>query len=231
MNEKRQIIALSGGFSIEPRNKRMDRYILSSVENKKPKICFLPTASGDSKNYVKRFYNFFEKENCEPVHLPLFKATITNLEEFILNQDIIYVGGGNTKNMLAIWKDWGLDDILKKAYHNGVLLCGVSAGSLCWFEQGLTDSIPEKLTKIDCIGLLEGSNSPFCNFGSAKMDTYREMIKNNKIIPGIATEIGVGLHYVNENLIKVISSRKGVNAYDISKKSEQLISGNLLELV
>jgi len=91
------IIATSGGFAIEPRNKRLDRYILSQSSASRPKICFIPTASGDSKNYIQRFFNFFEKENCVPTHLKLFKADVENREDFLLSQDILYVGGGNTK--------------------------------------------------------------------------------------------------------------------------------------
>lgn len=213
MEIKRTIIATSGGFSIEPRNKRMDRYILSQVNAQRPKICFIPTASGDSKNYIKRFYNFFEKENCDGSHLSLFKGNIVDFEAHLLHQDIIYVGGGNTKNMLAIWKDWGIDEILKQAYNQGTLLCGISAGSLCWFEQGLTDSIPGKLTALDGLGLIKGSNCPFLNGSENKKERYLELIEQRTLKPGIATEIGVAVHYENEQLISVIASRKYAKAY------------------
>ncbi len=210
---KRKIIATSGGFAIEPRNKRLDRYILSQSNSNNPKICFIPTASGDSENFIHRFYRFFEKEKCIPNHLSLFKGNVLNIREFILDQDIIYVGGGNTKNMLAIWREWSLEPILKKAYNQGILLCGISAGSLCWFEQGLTDSIPGPLTSLDCLGLLKGSNAPFFNTKPSKKDRYIELMESKVILPGIATEIGVGLHYENGQLIRLISSRKDARAF------------------
>src|SRR5690606_24677021 len=133
----RQIIAMGGGgFSMEPDNTLLDEYILCQSKAKKPNICFIPTASGDSDGYIQRFYNFFEKKECKPFHLSLFKGHTDRIEEFILSHDIIYVGGGNTRNMLVLWREWGVDKFLRKAYENGVLLCGISAGSICWFEEG-----------------------------------------------------------------------------------------------
>ena len=118
-------MATSGGFAIEPQNKRIDKYILSQSNSKKPKICFIGTASGDSKNFIQRFYNFFKKEDCVPGHLDLFRGNVIDIENFILNQDILYVGGGNSRNMLAIWKDRGVDKIIRKAYTKGILMSGI----------------------------------------------------------------------------------------------------------
>ncbi len=137
----KQIIALGGGgFSMEPENSLLDKYILQQSMKKNPKICFLATASGDSENYISRFYHFFEKQDCQPSHLSLFNPSTRNIESFLLDKDIIYVGGGNTKNLLVLWKEWGLDTILKKAWEQGIILAGISAGSICWFEEGVTDS-------------------------------------------------------------------------------------------
>ena len=221
MEVTRKIIATSGGFAIEPRNKRLDKYILSQSNSKNPKICFIGTASGDSQNFIKRFYNFFKKENCRPSHLQLFKGNVEDIESYILNQDIIYVGGGNTKNMLAIWRDWGIDETLKKAYEKGVLMTGISAGSLCWFEQGLTDSIPGKYTSLDCLGFLKGSNCPF--FNEEKKKTYIELMKSKKIKTGIASEIGVAIHYEDEKIKRVVSSRKNAKAYEYVFSGKKLM--------
>ena len=129
----RQIIAMGGGgFSMEPDNPLLDRYILKQAGTEKSKICFLPTASGDSEQYISRFYNFFNKQNCDPSHLSLFNPPSRDLEKFILEKDILYVGGGNTKNLLALWKEWELDSILRKAWEEGVILAGLSAGAICW---------------------------------------------------------------------------------------------------
>jgi len=115
--------------------------------------------------------------------------------------------------MLAIWRDWGIDLILKKAYEKGIILAGISAGSLCWFEQGLSDSIPGKLTALKGLNLLKGSNCPFFDAGKDKQKIYPEMIRSKNILPGVATEVGVGIHYENEKLIGVVTSRKGAKAY------------------
>ena len=127
----RQIIAMGGGgFSMEPDNPLLDHYILKQAETANPKICFLPTASGDSEQYISRFYSFFNDQNCDPSHLSLFNPPSRDLESFVLEKDILYVGGGNTKNLLALWKEWGLDSILRKAWEEGVILAGLSAGAI-----------------------------------------------------------------------------------------------------
>ena len=151
----RQIIAMGGGgFSMEPDNLLLDQYILSQAHTDVPKICFIPTASGDADNYIERFYEAFEKLVCKPSHLSMFSLNFIDLKAYVLQQDILYVGGGNTRNMLSLWQEWGLDTILKGAYKKGIILAGISAGSICWFEEGVTDSMNNKLSKIDCLGFL-----------------------------------------------------------------------------
>ncbi len=214
MEIKRHIIATSGGFGIEPENKKMDLYILSLCNSDNPRICFLPTASGDDKNYIERFYGFFNKENCKPSHLSLFRGNISNIENHLLEQDVIYVGGGNTRNMMAIWKDRGVDEMLKNGYGKGIIMAGISAGSLCWYEEGITDSIPGKYTRMECLGFLKGSNCPFADKG--KKETYIKMIEEGEMKEGVATEIGVGVHYENEKIKCIFASRENAKAYLIS---------------
>ena len=149
----KQIIALGGGgFSMEPENPLLDLYILEQAQAQRPKICFVGTASGDSAGYIERFYTAYKTLLCEPSHLSLFKLPEGDLEEFVLDKDIIYVGGGNTRSMLALWREWGMDDILRKAYDRGIVLAGLSAGSICWFEQGVTDSVTGHLGPIQGLG-------------------------------------------------------------------------------
>lgn len=134
----KQIIALGGGgFSMEPENPLLDSYILKQSKEINPKICFIPTASGDADNYIARFYDFFKTQNCRPTHLSLFNPPTRDLEEFILEKDIIYVGGGNTKNLLVLWREWGLDKILKKAWEKGIVLAGISAGVFAGLKRAL----------------------------------------------------------------------------------------------
>jgi dipeptidase E len=213
----RQIIALGGGgFSMEPDNPLLDSYILKQANKTNPKICFIPTASGDAENYITKFYNFFNEQSCQPSHLSLFKPPTRDLEAFILEKDIIYVGGGNTKNLLALWKEWGLDRILKKAWDQGIVLAGISAGSICWFEEGVTDSFGDKLGPLTCLGFLQGSNCPHYDGELDRRPTYQNLVRSKQIQSGIATDDGVALHYIEQELTKIISSRPFAKAYRVS---------------
>ncbi len=216
---KRQIIALGGaGFSSDSDNPRMENYILSQSNKENPKICFIPTASGDAETYIQSFYSAYEKKNCFPSHLSLFRGHTEHIEEFILEQDILYVGGGNTKNMLTLWREWRLDQIIRKAYQNGTILSGVSAGSICWFEQGLTDSIPNQLTKLECLGFLEGSNCPHFDGEPERQEVYRKMIQSGEMKPGIACDDGVALHFIDEKLEKIVASQLNKHALKFEMK-------------
>jgi len=220
---KRQIIALGGGgFSMEPENPLLDHYILQQSDKQLPKICFIGTASGDSIDYIERFYKSFKEKNCVPNHLSLFKGNTDKIEAFILQQDIIYVGGGNTRNMLVLWKEWGLDEILIKAYKNGTILSGLSAGAMCWFEEGLTDSVPNQLNKLDCLSILPGSNCPHFDGESERQNIYKDKIRNGEMKNGFACDDGVGLHFINEDLKAVISSRATGYAYKFKLENKVL---------
>ncbi len=212
----RQVIALGGGgFSMEPENPLLDLYVLNQSGKTKPKICFVPTASGDSDNYISRFYKFFEHQNCEPSHLSIFKPQTRDLHSFLLEKDIIYVGGGNTKNMLILWKEWGIDTILKKAWEQGIVLAGISAGSICWFEEGVTDSYGDGLESNQCLGLLKGSNCPHYDGEANRRPSYHQLMAAGKIKSGIATDDGVALHYIDQELSEIVSSRANTKAYKV----------------
>ncbi|MGH2344977.1 MAG: Type 1 glutamine amidotransferase-like domain-containing protein, partial [Chloroflexota bacterium] len=154
-----QIVAMAGGgFSMEQENPLLDRYVLSLARSARPRVLFLQP--GDSPSYFERFHAAFDRLPCEHAHLSLFAPGVADIRALLLAQDVIYVGGGNTKSMLALWREWGLDRVLREAWQNGVVLCGISAGAICWFEQGVTDSIPGSLTPLQCLGLLPGSACP-----------------------------------------------------------------------
>ncbi|WP_409306003.1 Type 1 glutamine amidotransferase-like domain-containing protein [Peribacillus sp. SCS-155] len=212
----RQIIALGGGgFSMEPQNPLLDSYILNQSKKPQPKICFIPTASGDSDNYISRFYQFFEQQNCQPSHLSLYKPPTRDLEGYILEKDIIYVGGGNTKNLLALWKEWELDIMLRRAWEQGIILTGVSAGSICWFEEGVTDSYGDGLEPIKCLGFLKGSNCPHYDGEIDRRPTYHNLIASKKIKGGVAADDGVSVHYIEQEISNIVSSRPGAKAYKV----------------
>src|SRR5262249_48177214 len=137
-----QIITMGGGgFSMEPDNPLLDKYVIAQTGKERPRVCFLGQASSEAPLYIINFYNAFNKLDCRASHLSLFQPHTADLAGFLGEQDIIYVGGGNTKSMLAVWREWQLDKILLDTAKNGTVLAGISAGCICWFEQGLTDSI------------------------------------------------------------------------------------------
>lgn len=209
-SSKRQIIAMGGGgFSEEPDNPLLDLYVLQQSTASHPKVCFLPTASGDSDGYAVSFYQAFGRYNCKASHLSFFRPHTADIEDFICSQDIIYVGGGNTKSMLAIWREWGMDQILRKAYQHGVILSGLSAGAICWFGQGATDSVFKKVSAISALGILEGSFCPHFEAAPLRQEAFPRMIKTGEMKPGYAVDNCAALHFKNEELDKIVCSVKG----------------------
>ncbi len=155
--------------------------------------------------------------------MSLFNLPTKDLEAFVLDQDVVYVGGGNTKSLLALWKEWKLDVYLRAAWKNGVILTGISAGSICWFEEGLSDFFPGELNKLQCLGFLNGSNCPHYDGEENRRPAYHKLILNGEISEGVAAEDGVALHYVGTKLERVVSSRPDAKAYFVKKKSEKVV--------
>ncbi|MBY6036773.1 peptidase E [Fictibacillus nanhaiensis] len=217
----KQIIAMGGGgFSMEPENKKLDRYILSQCKKEQPTICFIPTASGDAEGYIERFYHAFKTENCKPAHLSLFSPP-HNIEEFVSQQDIFYVGGGNTKNLLALWREWELDLLLKKAYEEGKILAGLSAGSLCWFEEGVTDSFGP-LRGLQCLGFLKGSHCPHYDGEEDRRPAFHKLIREG-LKAGYAADDGTALHFMDGELHHSVSSRENAKTYYVQLKNEEVV--------
>jgi dipeptidase E len=214
-----QIVALGGGgFSTEPDNARLDDYVLGLASRPRPRVCFVPTASGDADSYVVRFYRAFPVGRCEPTHLGLFSRTVRDLRAFVLGQDVVYVGGGNTASLLAVWRVHGLDRVLREAWERGVVLCGVSAGALCWFEGGVTDSFGPDLTPLpDGLGLLPGSHCPHYDSEPRRRPAYHQLIAAG-LPGGLAADDGVGLHFVGPDLAHVVSSRPAARAYRVESR-------------
>src|SRR5262245_2380311 len=174
----KQIIAMGGGgFSMEPDNLALDRYVLEQTRKPRPRVCFVPTASGDSLDYINRFYASFQTLDCEPSYLAVFSGPTGSWRDYILEQDVIYVGGGTTRNLLAVWREWGLDEILREAWARGIVLTGISAGSICWFEDGITHSIPGSLTPLRCLGFLKGSNCPHYDGEADRRPAFHRLLR------------------------------------------------------
>ena len=224
MNQnKKQIICIGGGGFSTKENPLMETYILGQSGKKKPKVCFVGTASGDPEWYKRMFYSSFKKLDCVPSDLSLFKPPVGSLEKYVLGKDVMYVGGGNTRNLLALWKLWGLDKIMKKALDNGIVLCGASAGSICWFEEGVTDSWTKPLMPLKCLGFLKGSNCPHYDSEKNRRPSYQRMLAQKKIKGGYAAEDGVAIHFINGAIARFVSSRPQSKAYKVGLQKGKVV--------
>lgn len=218
MSRSRHVFAMGGGFLADPENNlHLERYFRDLTGSEAPRVLFVPTASGDNEPYQLRFFQAFTRLGCRPAVLQFFKRTPQDLEGFIMQHDAITVGGGNTRTMLAIWRDWGLDAMLVRAYERGIPLGGSSAGSICWFEHGITDSIAGPLTSLRCLGLVAGSNCPHYDSEPERRPTYRTMVASGEVPAGHAADDGVGLHYVDGAFLRAVANRPRAMAWSLTR--------------
>jgi peptidase E len=207
-----------GGFSMEPDNLLLDDHVLSLARQlrgrERPRVCFLGTASGDAEGYVANFYAAFARRS-EATHLGLFDRKVGDVESFLLDQDVIYVGGGNTANMLAIWRIQGVDRGLARAWEAGVVLTGLSAGSNCWFESSTTNSFGPLAALKDGLGLLSGSHSPHYDSEPARRPTFQRLIASGELPDGLAVDDGAALVFQGTELAEVVASRPAARAYRV----------------
>lgn len=220
-----------GGFSMEPDSPLLDDFVLSLARRQPARVCFLPTAGGDSPAYVARFYRTFAGR-CLPADLTLIDSALprrpartSELERFVEQQDVFYVGGGNTAHLLALWRAHGLDQLLREAWQRGAVLCGVSAGMNCWFAASITDSFGDLAVLDDGLGLLEGSACPHYDGEEGRRAAFHRAISDG-LSAGYAADDGVGLHFVGRELMAAVSSRPGANAYRVA-----LVAGQVSEEV
>ena len=218
MSSTGDIIAIGGGgFGRHPNNPIIERYILEQSPKEKPNVLFIPTASAENRYYTVSFYQAFNQLNCTPMHLDFFTRT-PRLDSLINKQDIIYVGGGNTKSMLAVWREWKLDKLLKKAYERGAILCGVSAGAICWFQKGVTDSWASNLNVMDCMGFTEGCCCPHYDGEKDRRPSVEKFILDKKIDSCYALDDGAALHLKNGIIHTGVSFYQGASVWDVSLK-------------
>jgi dipeptidase E len=205
---------------MEPENPLLDLFVLSLARSETPRVCFLPTASGDSADYILRFYRSFSRMDCRPSDLQLFDREIDDLEAYVLAQDVIYVGGGSTANLLAVWRAHDIDRILERAWTEGIVLCGISAGMNCWFAQSLTDSFSATgLSPLkDGLGLIPHSACPHYDGESQRRPTYQQLVGAGDLIPGWAADDGAALVFHGDELHEVVTSRPRAGAYRIEPR-------------
>jgi peptidase E len=227
---KGHIVAMGGGgFSMEPDNPLLDDFVLSLAGRKRPRVCFIPTASADSATYVAKFYRAFASR-CAATDLTLFDAPslprqppqTSGLAAFVEKQDVFYVGGGNTAHMLAMWRVHGLDELLRKAWKGGAVLAGISAGMICWFENGLTDSFGGYHPLNDGLGFVRGSACPHYDGEPERPEAFRRMISRGAPT-GYAAEDGVAFHFVGSKLQEAVSSRPDARAYRVVKRNGKVM--------
>jgi len=221
----RRIVACGGQQLYHP---ALTRYVLELTERSHPKILFLPTASGDDPAYLLTFYQQLAGVDCAPTHLALFHRTVADVERLIRAQDVIMVGGGNTANMLAIWRLHGVEDALRKAYADGVILTGWSAGCICWFEAGITDSFTPELGPLrDGVKLLQGSACPHYDSEERRRPVYAREIAAG-LPAGIALEDAVAARFDDERLVEVVSARPDGRAFRVGSAGEHPLAVRVL---
>ena len=213
----KNLIAIGGGYWDPPFNLKIERYVLAQTGKPNPSVCFLPNASNDPASATLRAYIVFAQLPCRMSHLNLMAPPTADLESYLLEKDVIFVGGGNTKSMLALWREWGLDVILRKAWEKGVVLSGVSAGQICWFEQGLTDSIPGPVTALKCLGYLPNSCTSHYNSEPDRRPRFHQRIGSGEMMAGYATDDGAALHFVDRTLLRTITSVPTARAFWVEK--------------
>jgi dipeptidase E len=222
-----RIIAMGGGgFSMEPDNPLLDEFVLSLARSHHPHVCFVPTASGDDEGYTAGFYRAFAALDCRPTDLQLFQRTVGDLESFVLEQDVVYVGGGNTANMLAVWRAQGLDNVLRRAWEEGVVLCGLSAGMNCWFEESVTDSFSlDQLAPLhDGLGLLPGSACPHYDGEEQRRPTYTRLVAAGELSAGWAADDGAALVFAGRELVETVASRPHAGAWRVERTAGDGVS-------
>lgn len=214
----RRIVAIGGcSFDMTSADMPLFRYLVGLTGKSRPEVCFIPTASGENRDHIIAFYQLFGALGCSIRHLMFFNPPVADLRSYLLEGDLIFVGGGNTKSMLALWREWGVDTILREAWERGTTLAGVSAGSICWFEQGITDSIPGLLTPLPCLGFLKGSDCPHFDSETERRPTFHRLLSEGAISPGYAADDHAALVFEGMSLARVIATTSTARAYYLTR--------------
>jgi len=217
----RKILIAGGGF-----NTAFIRYMAEITGQPRPKLLYLPTASADSPTGIISWYRNCSPLNVEASHQISFIASTQQArswEEVFLSVDGIVCSGGNTLNQQAIWKAQGIDVILKQAWDRGIVLGGASAGSLCWFEEGTTDSRPKELSTVQGLGFLKGSHSPHYDAEPGRRPLYQKLIGSGQMKPGYACDNDAGIHFEDNTVTRVVSARAGAKVYYVSVEGGKVV--------
>jgi dipeptidase E len=223
---ERRIVGLGGGGDTVAESELLWQYVLDLVGKDRPRMLYLPTAIGDHESGSVAFFERFARRT-EASHLVTFPYPPPDLRGLILAQDAICVSGGNTANMLAIWRVHGIDELMREAWEQGIVLWGASAGMICWFEQGVTDSFGPQLEGMDCLGFLPGSACPHYDGEERRRPRYRELIDGG-FAEGIAADDGVAVRYAGTEIAEIVSCRPGAAAYRVTRDGEERLDVRML---
>jgi dipeptidase E len=217
MTGERHIVAVGGGsFRTDPGN-ALDDWLLALTGRERPRVLLVPTAGGDPEPTIEAFRRSFLERRCVPSVLRLFQREHEDLAPLVLGQDLVFVGGGNTANQQAVWRVHGVDTLLRRAWEQGTVMAGVSAGALCWFEEGVTDSFhPTLLRPIHgLLGILDGSFCPHYDSEENRRPLYRGLVADGTLAPGYAADDGVGVHFRGTEFAGAVSFRAGAAAWRV----------------
>jgi len=221
----KHILAI-GGYRDDFYYQRVHKYVLDVANKERPKVCLLMQASAEHKDYLIRMYDSFIALGADVSNLSLFGRVEPTWRDHLLAQDVIFVGGGNTRSMLALWREWGVNKVLREAYDNGVVMSGVSAGAICWFEGGVTDSV-WPLGVLDAMGFLEGTVCPHYDGEAERRPAYTRMVRDGEIGTGLALCDGVVAHFEDSQLARVMSEHEDAKAYTVRKEGDDAVEDEI----
>lgn len=219
------ILAIGGGGILDP-SSPLERHVLELAGVSKPRVCFLATAVGDHAERVLSFYQAFSESGCELTHVELFGMP-DKPGDRVRAQDVIYVSGGNTANLLALWRVHGIDSAVRDVWEAGGVLAGWSAGANCWFEDSVTDSFGPLRGLGDGLDLLPGSFCPHYDGEVLRRPTYRRLVKEG-MPPGHAADDDVAFVYSGSELLEIVTQREGARGYRVTAEGEEPLEARLL---
>ena len=225
-----QVVAIGGGtFETDDPDPRLDAFILALTGKARPNVCYLGTAGGDHERGRLAFYNAMRAHECRPTELTFFERMVEDLAAFVAEQDVFWVGGGSTANLLAVWRLHGLDELLRGAYARGAVLAGVSAGMNCWFEGSTTDSFGPTLAPLqDGLGILPGSCCPHYDGNEQRRPVYQGAVNRGELGPGYAADDYAALHFAGTDLVEAVALREGALGYRVVPGAETPLVTRLL---
>ena len=221
------ILAMGGGALLQP-DSQIEDFMLRLAAVDSPRICYVGTASAHQPERIEQFYDAFRSRSCRPSHLELFGMPDSPAAH-VAEQDVIYVGGGNTANMLAIWRVHGVDRALREAWERGAVVGGMSAGANCWFEDSVTDSFGSQLRALgNGLGLLPGSFCPHYDGEPERRPAFTRLVSEGVLPPGFAADDDAAFHFQGTELREVVSQREGTQGWRVTPEGEEALEPRLL---